>query len=190
MEVQAAQGFGGEIQVDTKEADKPEPVHGICGKGTEAKLGNQRVDKLFCVRLYENGNERCRRAFANKIAGNYLEAMESSEKAAMGIAETGNRKRPGEADSLYGRPLSMGSDENMCSQGNLKRKAVTGRAYQMLRLLLRTSCFEVMLNRRMPNGMYGGVRGEVQSPLLDYVRLYLDGNIQMWVDAEDSLEIC
>ena len=164
MEVQATQGFGGEIQVDTKEADKPEPVHGICGKGTEAKLGNQRVDKLFCVRLYENANERCRRAFANKIAGNYLEAMESSEKAAMGIAETGNRKRPGEADSLYGRPLSMGSDENMCSQGNLKRKAVTGRAYQMLRLLLRTSCFEVMLNRRMPNGMYGGVRGGLNSP--------------------------
>ena len=27
--------------------------------------------------------------------------------------------------------------------------------------------FEVMLNRRMPNGMYGGVRGERKSPLLD-----------------------
>ncbi len=25
-----------------------------------------------------------------------------------------------------------------------------------------------MLNRRMPNGMYGGVRGERKSPLLDY----------------------
>ena len=25
---------------------------------------------------------------------------------------------------------------------------------------------------------------------LEYVRLFLDGNIQMWVDAEDSLEIC
>ena len=24
-----------------------------------------------------------------------------------------------------------------------------------------------MLNRRMPNGMYGGVRGEKKSPLLD-----------------------
>ena len=24
---------------------------------------------------------------------------------------------------------------------------------------------------------------------LEYVRLYLDGNMQMWVDAEDSLEI-
>ena len=24
---------------------------------------------------------------------------------------------------------------------------------------------------------------------LEYIRLYLDGNMQMWVDAEDSLEI-
>ena len=24
---------------------------------------------------------------------------------------------------------------------------------------------------------------------LEYVRLYLDGNLQMWVDAEDSLEL-
>ena len=24
---------------------------------------------------------------------------------------------------------------------------------------------------------------------LEYARLYLDGNMQMWVDAEDSLEI-
>ena len=24
---------------------------------------------------------------------------------------------------------------------------------------------------------------------LEYVRLYLDGNLQMWVDTEDSLEI-
>ena len=30
----------------------------------------------------------------------------------------------------------------------------------MLRLLYGTTCFEVMLNRRMPNGTYGGVRGE------------------------------
>ena len=55
----------------------------------------------------------------------------------------------------------MDSNENLCSQGNLKRKAETGRACELLRLLHGTSCFEVMLNRRMPNGMYGGVRGEI-----------------------------
>ena len=33
-----------------------------------------------------------------------------------------------------------------------------------------TSCFEVALNRRMPNGMYGGVRGGRDSLLLDYIK--------------------
>ena len=33
---------------------------------------------------------------------------------------------------------------------------------------VRVSCFEVILNRRMPNGMYGGVRGEREYPLLDF----------------------
>jgi len=58
----------------------------------------------------------------------------------------------------------MGRDQNMCSQGNLKRKVVTGGACQLLRLLLRASCFEVMLNRRMPNGMYCWWEGEIISP--------------------------
>ncbi len=30
------------------------------------------------------------------------------------------------------------------------------------------SFFEVMLNRRMPNGMRGSVRGERKSPLIDF----------------------
>ena len=54
----------------------------------------------------------------------------------------------------------MDSNQNMCSQSNLKREAVTSRTCQLLRLLYGTTCFEVMLNRRMPNGTYGGVRGE------------------------------
>ena len=61
----------------------------------------------------------------------------------------------------------MDSNKNMCGQSNLKRKTVTGRASKLLRLLHETACFEVILNRRMPNGMYGGVRGEIKSPLLD-----------------------
>ncbi len=32
-----------------KGADKQKAVNGICGKGAEAKLGNQRVDKLLCI---------------------------------------------------------------------------------------------------------------------------------------------
>ena len=141
--VQTAQRLGGKIQADTKEADKPKPVHDICSEGTEAKLDNQGMDKLLCVRLYENSNGRGGRTFAYKNKGNHLEAMESTKETAVGIAEVGNRKRYGETDIIHGRPLSMGSDDNICSQGNLQRKAVTGRACQLLRLLFRTPCFEV-----------------------------------------------
>ena len=132
MDVQTAQRFGGETKEDIKEADKSKPVHDIWGEGTEVELDDQRMDKLLCVRLHENGNERHRCAPAHKTAGNHLETMESTEKAAVGIAETGNRKRPCETDIIHGEPLSMDSDENMCSQGNLKRKAVTGGACQWL----------------------------------------------------------
>ena len=62
----------------------------------------------------------------------------------------------------------MDSDQNVCCQSNLKRKADTGRTCQLLQLLHGTPYFEVMLNRRMPNGMYGGVSGERNSPLLDF----------------------
>ena len=122
----------GKIQTNTKETDKQKPEHGICGKGAEAEQGNQRVDKLLCVRLNENGNERHRRSFAYKAKSNHLEAMESTVKTAMGIAEAGNRKRPGKSDSILRQPLPMDSDQNVCSQGNLKRKTVTGGACKLL----------------------------------------------------------
>ena len=99
--------------------------------------------------------------------------MESAEQTTMGITKTRNRKRPSETDIIYGRPLSMGSNQNLCCQSNLKRKAVASRTCQLLRLLYGTTCFEVMLNRRMPNGMYGGVRGERKSPLLDFLPFLL-----------------
>lgn len=63
---------------------------------------------------------------------NHLEAMESTVKTAMGIAEAGNRKRPGKSDSILRQPLPMDSDQNVCSQGNLKRKTVTGGACKLL----------------------------------------------------------
>jgi len=89
-----------EYQEDVKEADKPKPEYGICRKGTAAELGNQRVDKLLCVKLDEKGNERHRRPFVYKTACNYLETMESAKEAAMGIAEARHRERLGESDGI------------------------------------------------------------------------------------------
>ena len=39
------------------------------------------------------------------------------------------------------------------------------------------SCYDLFeLNRRMPNGMYGGVRGGVILPLLDYYLILIQVN--------------
>ena len=49
--------------------------------------------------------------------------VESAEEAAMGIAETGDRKRLCKSNGLLWKLLSMGSNQNLCSQGNLKGSA-------------------------------------------------------------------
>ena len=87
--------------------------------------------------------------------------MESTQEETVGIAETRHRKRPCKGDGVLWRLLAMGSDKNMRGQSNFKRKAVAGGTGKLFRLLHVTSCFEVILNRRMPNSMYGGVRGEI-----------------------------
>ena len=97
--------------------------------------------------------------------------VESAEEAAMGIAETGDRKRLCKSNGLLWKLLSMGSNQNLCSQGNLKGSACESGTWKLSWLLQRVSCFEVMLNCHMPNGTYGGVRGWRKSALLDYVRL-------------------
>ncbi|WP_405347314.1 hypothetical protein, partial [Ruminococcus sp.] len=43
---------------------------------------------------------------------------------------------------------------------------------QSFGLLLEAACFKIELNRRMPNGMYGAVRGRIISALLDLYRFY------------------
>ena len=111
------------------------------------------MDKLLCNRLYENGDVRHRRTFAYKITCNHLETMESAKQEAVGITETRNRQRPCESDGIRWRPLSVDSDKDVRSQSYLEREAVPSWARQLLRLLHGTTCFEVMLNRRMPNGM-------------------------------------
>ena len=60
-------------------------------------------------------------------ARNHLEIMGSTEKAAVRIAEDWTRKRSGKTDIIHGRVLLVDSNENMCGQGNFKRKAVTDR---------------------------------------------------------------
>ena len=53
----------------------------------ENQPSNERVDKLLCAGVYENGNDRNRRPSKDKAKDLHLETVESPEKASMGIAE-------------------------------------------------------------------------------------------------------
>ena len=55
--------------------------------------------------------------------------------------------------------------------------------------MLRIDCWEAEKNlKTIPGSDCALVSLAVDEPL-KYARLYLDGNLQIWVDAEDSLEI-
>ena len=55
--------------------------------------------------------------------------------------------------------------------------------------LLRIDCWEAEKDLQTTSGSeYALSRLAVDEPL-EYARLYLNGNLQMWVNAEDSLEL-
>ena len=58
----------------------------------------------------------------------------------------------------------------------------------MLGLLQRTPRFEVLLNRRMPNGTYGGVRGQLILPysMLDKCDIKEEDIVLIW-DTDTGL---
>ena len=55
--------------------------------------------------------------------------------------------------------------------------------------MLRIDCWEAEKNLKTTPGSDCALNALAIDEPLGYVRLYLDGNMQMWVDAEDSLEI-
>ena len=55
--------------------------------------------------------------------------------------------------------------------------------------MLRIDCWEAEKNLKTTPGSDCALNALAIDKPLEYVRLYLDGNMQMWVDAEDSLEL-
>lgn len=55
--------------------------------------------------------------------------------------------------------------------------------------MLRIDCWEAEKNLKTTPSSDCALNALAIDEPLEYVRLYLDGNMQMWVDAEDSLEI-
>ena len=55
--------------------------------------------------------------------------------------------------------------------------------------MLRIDCWEAEKNLKTTPGSDCALNTLAIDELLEYARLYLYGNLQMWVDAEDSLEL-
>ena len=61
--------------------------------------------------------------------------------------------------------------------------------YTSASYMLRIDCWEAEKNLKTTPGSDCALNALAIDEPHEYVRLYLDGNMQMWVDAEDSLEI-
>ena len=55
--------------------------------------------------------------------------------------------------------------------------------------MLRIDCLEAEKDLKTPPGSNCALNALAIDEPLEYARLYLDVNLQMWVDAEDSLEL-
>ena len=55
--------------------------------------------------------------------------------------------------------------------------------------ILRIDCWEAEKNLKITSGSECALNELVIDNPLEYARLYLDGTMQMWIDAEDSFEL-
>ncbi len=82
----------------------------------------------------------------------------------------------------------MGYDENnICRKYNPQCNSID--VYTSAGYMLRIDCWEAEKNLKTTPGSDCALNALAIDDPLEYARLYLDGNLQMWVDAEDSLEI-
>ena len=70
---------------------------------------------------------------------------------------------------------------------NPKRNRID--VYTSVGYMLRIDCLEAEKNLKTTPGSDCALNALAIDDPLEYARLYLDGNLQMWVDAEDSLEL-
>ena len=70
---------------------------------------------------------------------------------------------------------------------NPKRNSID--VYTSAGYMLRIDCLEAEKNLKTTPGSDCALNALAIDDPLEYARLYLYGNLQMWVDAEDSLEL-
>ena len=72
---------------------------------------------------------------------------------------------------------------------NTTHSATALMLYTSAGYMLRIDCWESEKNLETTPGSDCALNALAVDETLEYAMLYLDGNLQMWVDAEDSLEI-
>ena len=70
---------------------------------------------------------------------------------------------------------------------NTKRDSID--VYTSAGYMLRIDCWEAEKDLKTTPWADCALNALAIDEPLEYARLYLDGNLQMWIDAEDSLEI-
>jgi len=70
---------------------------------------------------------------------------------------------------------------------NPKRNSID--VYTAVGYMLRIDCLEAEKNLKTTPGSDCALNALAIDEPLEYAKLYLDGNLQMWVAAEDSLEL-
>ena len=74
-------------------------------------------------------------------------------------------------------------------KGKNKTKRNSIDVYTSVGYMLRIDCWEAEKDLKTTSGSDCALNALAIDDPLEYARLYLDGNLQMWVDAEDSLDI-
>ena len=70
---------------------------------------------------------------------------------------------------------------------NPKRNSID--VYTSIGYMLHIDCWKAEKDLKTTPGSNCALKALAIDEPLEYARLYLDGNLQMWVDAEDSLEL-
>ena len=78
-------------------------------------------------------------------------------------------------------------DENNLCKYNINHDSID--VYTSAGYMLRIDCWEAEKNLKTTYRSECALTSLAVDEPLEYARLYLNGNLQMWVDAEDSLEL-
>ena len=143
----------------------------------------------FTPGVIPRGQGRLARAVGNVVEtqlltpeylGEKLLSKESEEEFKSHVQSWIDSQKASE-DTLYS------SISNIFAEYNPHRNSID--VYTNAGYMLRIDCWEAEKNLKTTPGSDCALNTLAIDEPLEYARLYLDGNMQMWVDAEDSLEL-